>query len=140
MGVSFTITLRLKRAPSLYCNPALSLFCNSTQNARNSSGRLPHGYCERTTHKSWKDDSWCTFCVVINLWFWQSKQTNEESKTLKKIPCKSKSHQKTKFKMSSIIFLILIQSKSTLKQKFCTVMTRELWNRKSAFELKLDFK
>ena len=31
---------------------ALNLFCNSTPTARNFSGLLPEGYCERVSSKS----------------------------------------------------------------------------------------
>ena len=43
-----------------------SLSCSSTRHARNSFGLLPQGYCERKTPKSWKNDIWCSICIVIN--------------------------------------------------------------------------
>ena len=43
---------------------ALSL-CHVIQRslARNSVGSLPQGYCEKNL-KSWKDDMWCSICIV----------------------------------------------------------------------------
>ena len=65
---SFTITLVPEPEAQRSYEHALSLSCNSTLHECNTFGPLNQDYCERKTVKSWKDDIYCSICIVIALW------------------------------------------------------------------------